>query len=138
MLPAAAAPHAGGPGGGAAFPREAGQPDGAAVHRADVPVRPVSGQGHLPGAGFGGGGGAGGGLAGWDRRRGGAGHGRRSVHGSGGQWGPAVCHGLRAVRSGRRGRPGEREAAGRRGLSAGQRRGGAVDLGPWSAPVRAV
>lgn len=71
-------------------------------------------------------------------RRGGAGHGRRSVHGSGGQWGPAVCHGLRAVRSGRRGRPGEREAAGRRGLSAGQRRGGAVDLGPWSAPVRAV
>lgn len=62
----------------------------------------------------GGGGGAGGGLAGGDRRGCGAGHGRRTCHGSGGQRGPAVRHGLRAVRPGRWGIPrtGEAPAAG--------------------------
>lgn len=63
---------------------------------------------------------------------------RRTCHGSGGQRGPAVRHGLRAVRPGRWGIPRTGEAPGRRGLSADQRRGGAVDLGPGAASVRAV
>ena len=138
VLPAAAGPHAGGPGGGAALSRQKGQSDGAAVYRTDVPVRPVPGQGYFPGPCPGGGGGAGGGLAGGDRRGCGAGHGRRTCHGSGGQRGPAVRHGLRAVRPGRWGIPRTGEAPGRRGLSADQRRGGAVDLGPGAASVRAV